>query len=98
MEQITLGQLGLALTFIVGLISGIGYIRKHLEDLIVLDIIIHQEQDAANCHQLQLLQVALDLQAEAKRILILLMGLKLLLTQCLRILSYICGRGQHNVI
>lgn len=31
MEQITLGQVGLALTFIVGLISGITYIRNHLK-------------------------------------------------------------------
>lgn len=31
MEQITLGQIGLAITFIVGLIGGIGYIRKHLQ-------------------------------------------------------------------
>ena len=31
MEQITLGQIGLAITFIVGLISGISYIVKHVK-------------------------------------------------------------------
>lgn len=31
MEQITLGQVGVALTFIVGLIGGIGYLRTHLQ-------------------------------------------------------------------
>lgn len=31
MEQITIGQIALAITFIVGLISGITYIRKHLQ-------------------------------------------------------------------
>ncbi len=30
MEQITLGQIALAITFIVGLISGISYIKNHL--------------------------------------------------------------------
>ena len=31
MEQITLGQIGLAVTFIVGLIGGISYIKKHVQ-------------------------------------------------------------------
>ena len=31
MEQITLGQIGLAITFLVGLIGGIGYIKKHVQ-------------------------------------------------------------------
>lgn len=31
MEQITLGQIALSITFIVGLISGIGYLKTHIE-------------------------------------------------------------------
>ncbi len=31
MENITLGQIGLAVTFLVGLISGIGYLHKQLK-------------------------------------------------------------------
>ena len=34
MEQITLGQIAVAVTFIVGLLSGIGYLRKHLKEWI----------------------------------------------------------------
>lgn len=34
MEQITLGQIGLAVTFIVGLLGGIGYLKTHLQDWI----------------------------------------------------------------
>lgn len=34
MEQITLGQIGLAVTFIVGLIGGIGYLKTHLQQWI----------------------------------------------------------------
>ena len=34
MEQITLGQIGLAITFIVGLISGISYLRNHIHQWI----------------------------------------------------------------
>lgn len=34
MEQITLGQIGLAVTFIVGLIGGISYIKKHVQSWI----------------------------------------------------------------
>lgn len=30
MEQITLGQIALAITFVVGLIGGIGYLKTHL--------------------------------------------------------------------
>lgn len=31
MEQITLGQIGLAVTFLVGLISGFGYLHSHIK-------------------------------------------------------------------
>lgn len=31
MENITLGQIGLAVTFVVGLITGIGYLGKHVK-------------------------------------------------------------------
>lgn len=34
MEQITIGQIGLAVTFLVGLITGVGYLHKHLTDLL----------------------------------------------------------------
>lgn len=34
MEQITVGQIAVAITFIVGLIGGISYIRKHLQSWI----------------------------------------------------------------
>lgn len=34
MEGITLGQIGLAVTFCVGLISGISYLHKHLKEWI----------------------------------------------------------------
>ena len=34
MESITLGQIGLAVTYLVGLISGIAYLKKHLKDWI----------------------------------------------------------------
>lgn len=34
MEAITLGEIGLAVTFLVGLISGIGYLKHHLKDWI----------------------------------------------------------------
>lgn len=32
MESITLGEISLAVTFVVGLIAGIGYLRSHLKD------------------------------------------------------------------
>ena len=32
MEEITVGQIALAVTFLVGLISGIGYLRVHLKE------------------------------------------------------------------
>lgn len=32
MENVTLGQIGLAVTFLVGLITGLGYLKKHLKD------------------------------------------------------------------
>lgn len=32
MESITLGEISLAVTFVVGLIAGIGYLRAHLKD------------------------------------------------------------------
>lgn len=35
MEQITLGQIGLGITFLVGLIGGIGYLKSHLKEWIV---------------------------------------------------------------
>ena len=31
MESVTLGQIGLAVTFVVGLISGIAYLKNHFE-------------------------------------------------------------------
>lgn len=34
MESITIGEIGLAVTFIVGLISGGAYLKKHLRDWI----------------------------------------------------------------
>ena len=34
MEQITVGEVGLTITFLVGLIGGIGYLRNHLKEWI----------------------------------------------------------------
>ena len=57
MEQITIGQIGLALTFIIGLISGINYIRIHLHKWIsdslkdqfeLVDVQINKLQDQMN--------------------------------------------------
>lgn len=32
MEQITLGQIAIAITFIVGLLGGVGYLKTHIEE------------------------------------------------------------------
>lgn len=34
MENITLGEIGIAITFLVGIISGISYLHKHLKEWI----------------------------------------------------------------
>lgn len=34
MEQITLGQIGMTITFLVGIIGGIGYVIKHMKEWI----------------------------------------------------------------
>ena len=38
MEQITLGDIAVAVTFIVGLMTGVGYLRKHVKDWFVQSI------------------------------------------------------------